>query len=317
MGLVALALGLAAWSRWLGSRPRLPRDGAIDPGLADETSATPGLFRRIGGVVVSFGLTLLAGAFVGLAVLCKLNGTLAGMILAAWAALALGLKGVSLLPKLGLVVATAAAGAVAIATFAALDPTLTARPAAPLPPGMERLAGLSLLDRARLVKDHRVEVSANGQRKFADYALRTPADKVLAVFVQGFGRFSPLGPRHSDSTRRYDWPQDWSALVWIPLVAAGAYVSYVRGRDQARRGEAATAWAVLLAGVVATAVVTSFLPLAWDRYYLSIQPWTVLLASAVVTEAAGWLRRRGSTAIVASRPDTAPALTSPATGQGF
>jgi hypothetical protein len=288
MGLAALALGLAAWSRWAKRS---------DPGTA----------RRAGAGAVSFGLTLLAGVFVGLSVLCKLNGTLAGMILAAWAALALAMKGVSLLSKLGLVVATAAAGALAVATFTALDPNLTARPTGAMPPVMERVAELSPWGRARLVKEHRVGVSASGQRKFSKDALLTPTDKALAVLVQGFGRFSPLGPRHSDSTRRYDWQQDWSALLWIPLVAAGAFTSYVRGLDQVRRGQAATAWAVLVAGAVATAVVTSFLPLAWDRYYLSIQPWSVLLVSAALTAVAGRISRgREMPAVDAPRPDPLP-----------
>ncbi len=256
MALVALALGLAAWARWTDrARPWWP----------------------------ALVLTLLSGVFVGLAVLSKLNGTLAGMILAAWAALGLGLKGVSIPRKLGLAAATLAAGALALATFTGLNPILTARPADPIPPTMERAAAMSYWERATLVKDHRVEVSAIGQQKFPDDALVTPVDKLLAVVVQGFGRFSPLGPRHSDSTRRYDWRQDWPALIWLPIVAAGAAVSYLRGRDQLRRGEAATAWAVLAASAVATAVVTAFLPLAWDRYYLSIQPWAVLLGSAALT----------------------------------
>ncbi len=292
MGLVALALGLAAWSRW------------ADPARGRRPAAA--------------GLTLLAGAVVGLAVLCKLNGTLAGMILAAWALLGLASRGGAAVSKVGLVVATVAAGAVAVATFTALDPNLTARPPGPLPPALERLAGRSAWERAKLVKDHRVDVSANGQKGFSKDALTTPADKVLAVLVQGFGRFSPLGPRHSDSTRRYDWRQDWSALIWVPLVAAGAFASYVRGRDQARGGEPATAWAVLLASVVATAVVTSFLPLAWDRYYLSIQPWAVLLASAAVVAAAGWIRGGGRMAASVVAPSDPPtARPAPASGEGF
>jgi hypothetical protein len=316
MGLVGLALGLAAWSGWLGSGPRDPGGGARDRAIADEIPATRRRLHRIGSRALSWSLTLLAGAFVGLAVLCKLNGTLAGMILAAWATLALVFKGVSLPSRLGLAAATVAAGALAVATFTALDPTLTARPSAPLPTGMERVASLSPWGRATLVKDHRVEVSANGQRRFSKDALLTPVDKALAVIVQGFGRFSPLGPRHSDSTRRYDWRQDWSALIWAPLVAAGALASYVRGQDQLRRGEAATAWAVLLAGGVATAVVTSFLPLAWDRYYLSIQPWAVLLAAAALT-GAGWiLRGNGMPAVAAARSDPPPTQFSPARGEG-
>ncbi len=279
MGLVALAIGLAAWSRWLDAKR--------------------------GRWTTAFALTLLAGVFVGLAVLCKLSGTLAGMILGAWAFLGLFSKGTAVARKLGLVVATCLAGMLAVATFTALNPTLTAHPPEPMPPGMERAAGMSFEERAKLVKDHRVEVSAIGQRRFADDALITPVDKVLAVIVQGFGRFSPLGPRHSDSTVRYDWRQDWPAPFWLAIVAAGAFASYVRGRAQAQRGEPATAWAVLASFAVATAVVTSFLPLAWDRYYLAIQPWSVLLASAAVTAAAGRVRARVAPADPVSHEESA------------
>ena len=257
MGLVALAIGLAAWSRWAGVRP--------------------------GGRIAGSLLMPLAGGFVGLAVLAKLNGSLAGMILAAWVVLGLAVKRISTWSKVGLVVATATSGAVAFATFTAFNPMLTAHPGGPLPPKLEQVAALSLRDRVRLVKEHRVSVSIKAQRDFAPDALPTLSAKGLAVLVQGFGRFSPLGPRHSDSTRRFDGRQDWSALVWLPIVAAGVVVSCRRGRDQAGRGEPPTAWAVPIAWGVALVVVTSFIPLAWDRYFLPLQPWAVLLASAALT----------------------------------
>jgi hypothetical protein len=48
---------------------------------------------------------------------------------------------------------------------------------------------------------------------------------------------------------------------------------------------------VVIAFAVALVAVTSFIPLAWDRYYLAIQPGAVLLASAALTAALQWLRR--------------------------
>jgi 4-amino-4-deoxy-L-arabinose transferase-like glycosyltransferase len=272
-GLIALALGLAAWSLWLGPGDAIGRGRLV--------------VRALG----AFALALLAGAFVGLATLCKLNGSLAGMVLAAWAGLGLASRRAPGYAKLGLVASTVAAGAVAVATFAALDPTLTARPSGPLPPGIARLAPMSPLERARVVKDHRVAVSAIGQRGFPDDALPTLGPKALAVLVQGFGRFSPIGPRHSDSTRRFDPRQDWPVVAWLPLVVAGAVVAYRRGRDQSARGEPTTAWAVLLGWVVALVVVTSFIPLAWDRYYLPIQPGAAILGAAALTSLAARLRR--------------------------
>jgi 4-amino-4-deoxy-L-arabinose transferase-like glycosyltransferase len=253
-GLVALAIGLLAWSRWMSGK---------------------GGWRAFAGMAA-------AGVFVGLAVLAKLNGSIAGMILGAWAVLGLIAGRTAWPAKLGLVLSTVASGAVAFATFAALNPFLTAHPAGPLSPGVAAMAAKSIGERVRVARDHRVDVSAVGQRKFADDALTTVPAKLAAVAVQGFGRFSPLGPRHSLSTRRFDWRQDWGALLWLPMVLAGAVASFVRGRAQRRRGEPPTSWAVLLGFAVALGAVASFIPLAWDRYYLPIQPGAVLLASSAL-----------------------------------
>jgi hypothetical protein len=136
-----------------------------------------------------------------------------------------------------------------------------------------------------------VNVSSLGQRGFPDDALWTVQDKVVAVIVQGFGRFSPLGPRHSNSKLRFDWGQDWPAVIWLPLVVAGTVIAYRRGDDQTSQGEPPTARAVLIAYGVALVAVTLFIPLAWDRYYLGIQPGAVLLASAALTAPITRIRR--------------------------
>ena len=49
-----------------------------------------------------------------------------------------------------------------------------------------------------------------------------------------------------------------------------------------------TAWAILIYFVVALSVVTVYLPMAWDRYFLPIQAPAALLAGLVV---ARWPRR--------------------------
>jgi hypothetical protein len=228
-------------------------------------------------------MVLGGGIFSGLAVLSKLNGSIAGMVLAAWAVLGVVLPRVPILSRFGLAVSTAAAGIVAFATFCALNPFLYARPEGSLSPGPERLAALSFRDRLKVVRDHRVEVSTLAQAKFPHDALPTHPDKLAAVAVQGYGRFSPLGPRHSDSTRRFDPRQDWGVVFWLPLVAAGLVASYRRGREQLSRYVPPSAWAVAVGAIVAMVAVASFIPLAWDRYYLSIQPGAVLLASAALT----------------------------------
>ncbi len=262
--MLALAAGLTSWSRWIVGR---------------ET------WRAVGG------MSLLAGLFVGLAVVSKLNGAIAGFILAGWVGLAMVIPRVKLASKVGISIATLGAGFVAFATFVALNPFLTAHPVGTIRPAVRGVAALSFLERLDVIKTHRVYVSKIGQHKFPKDALLTLPDKLTAVVVQGYGRFSPLGPRHSDSTRRFDWRQDWSAVLWIPLVVVGLVVCLFRGRDQLRRAEPPTAWAVVVAAMVAFVVVTSFIPLAWDRYYISLQPGAILLGSAAITAPfARWFR---------------------------
>ena len=145
---------------------------------------------------------------------------------------------------------------------------------------------MSFLERVKAVSDHRVNVSESAKSMFPEDALRTPLDKVKAVVVQGFGRFGPLGPRgRTDSTIRFDWKQDRGALLWLPWVAIGFVLAILRGRSQLRTGQPPAAWAIVVQAGVAWLVVTAFIPLAWDRYFLSIQPGFALLGAFVVVEA--------------------------------
>ncbi len=251
--LAALAVGLWAWTRILGRR------GILVPALA---------------------LALGGGILAGLATLAKLNGALGGIVLAAWAGLALAVPTAGAGRKLVLVLATLVAGAVAIGTFTALNPFVTAHPKPPVDPRLAEVAEAGWLERMKMIYDHRVGLSATAATAFPHNALVTAADRVSAVVVQGFGRFGPLGPRGwTDSTIRFDRRQDWGAVVWLPLVAIGLVVAVLRGRGQIRRGEPPAASAVALQAVVACGVVTAFIPLAWDRYYLSLQPGFALLGS--------------------------------------
>jgi 4-amino-4-deoxy-L-arabinose transferase-like glycosyltransferase len=254
--LLAMAFGLAAWLRWVGGR---------------------------GGWRAWIGMILGAGVFAGLAALSKLNGSLAVMILGAWMILGLVLESVPIRSKLALGLATLIAASVAFGTFAALNPFLTAHPKNVVGTPLEGLASGSFWDRVDKIAEHRIGVSSNAKDQFPDDALRTPLDKLQAVAVQGYGRFSPLGPRHDDSTRRFEWRQDWGALLWLPLVLSGLGVALIQGRNQSRRGEPPTGWAIAVATLVAFLAVTSFIPLAWNRYYLSLQPGAILLASAAIT----------------------------------
>jgi hypothetical protein len=303
MILCTSAVGLWAWRRTLEGRM----------GLA------AGFFSSIG-----------LGVFAGLAVLAKLNGGLALMIVAAWALLALVLGRFPLRRRLAIVAMAGMAGIAATATFVPLNPFVTARPTGRPPveflgPAPARLNTLRRLDwrirgqsppeaatpveegpigRLGWLIQHRAEVSIKAQSDFSHNALTRPADKATTVAVQGFGRFGPLGPRDHDSLKpypRYAWGRDWSALIWIPWVLAGVGWAAARGRRQYGLGQAPTAWAVLLQAGMALVTVTAFIPLAWDRYMLSIQAGSALLASGAAVAAIDRVFRR-STAPHA-RPD--------------
>ena len=133
--------------------------------------------------------------------------------------------------------------------------------------------------------DHRRSMSAGQQEAFPHNALTSFRGRAKVVAVQGFGRFGPFGPAKSDSTRRYDLAQDWGAFVWLPLSLAGVGFAGAVGRAQYRRREPPAAWAVATWALVALAVVTLYLPMAWDRYQLPFQPPFALLASAVLVAA--------------------------------
>jgi len=263
--LATAAVGLWAWKRIVAGRSTLA------PGLA---------------------LAAGSGVLGGLATLAKLNGALGGFVLAAWAALAIALPARSWRARAVIVMATIAAGGVSFATFVALNPFLTARPAGPIEPRLADVARLGFLDRVRAVKDHRVDVSARAASIFPRDALATAREKVEAVAVQGFGRFGPFGPRgRTDSTIRFDPAQDRGAWIWLPWVALGFGLALARGRAQLRAGEPPAAWAVALQAGVALGVVTAFIPLAWDRYFLSIQPGSALLGACAAVGVLDLARR--------------------------
>jgi hypothetical protein len=263
------AVGLAAWRGML-------------------TGRRPWLWAVAGGIV--------AGWLGGLAVLAKLNGGLGLMIVASWAIIAVCLRGIAAGRKVAVVTSALIAGVVAFATFVRLNPFMTAHPRIAVPAEI----GESVRDRASAVVRHRAGVSRAAQDRFPNYALRTAADKVMAVAVQGFGRFGPLGPPWHDSLKeypRFDWSRDGGALIWAPWVALGGAWAVLRGRRQLREGRAPTAWAILVQAAVALVTVTAFIPLAWDRYFLSLQPGSALLAAGVAVAACDTLRR----SVVSSR----------------
>ena len=238
--------------------------------------------------------TALAGTSAGLAMLAKLNGGLALVIVAAWMLMALAMPGFPIRLRLAFAPAALVAAVVAGMTFVALNPFLTAHPNGGLPPPLAGTNRLSFWERARMLIVHRTEQAREQIVMFPHNALKTPVEKLEVAAVQGFGRFGPFGPRHSDSTRRFDWTQDWGATIWLPWVGAGLVWSLAHGRRQYASGAPPTGWAIAVQAVVAAVVVTAYLPLAWDRYLLPLQCGSALLAAGAVVAAADRLWKFGS-----------------------
>jgi 4-amino-4-deoxy-L-arabinose transferase-like glycosyltransferase len=250
----------------------------------------------VGGRRVSSGslaMILGGGLFAGLAALSKLSGGLATMTLVSWAGLAVLLPGLPARRKLAILGSVAGAGLVAFGTFILGNPVLLADPEIPkgAPEGYVSVAEQGLIGRTIAVLEHRSGVSDAGREdprfRAQGYALDDPGSKFAVVAVQGFGRFGPLGPRSTDSLVRFDWKQDWGALLWGPLVLSGVVWSVVLGFRQRSSGQPPTSWAVLVQFLVALATVTAFIPLAWDRYLLPIQSGAAILASGFIAEAIG------------------------------
>jgi hypothetical protein len=245
---------------------------------------------------ISAALWTVAGVLLGLAVLSKLTGLLAEFVLVAWAALTLALTRFPLVRRLAVGLGVSLASACALATFVALNPMVTAHPTGtpppllltPLPPDQ------SPVDRLHAMIRHRIDVSAIAQERFPHNAVATPLDKLLAAAVQGFGRFGALGPRDHRSSEpypRFALERDWGALLWLPLAVAGGVVIARRGLAQLRSGEPPTFLALGIQALLTLTIVTAFLPLAWDRYFLSIQSIASLLAATALGASSALLRR--------------------------
>jgi hypothetical protein len=150
---------------------------------------------------------------------------------------------------------------------------------------------MSFTERLKMMFALRLRVSADQQLMFSHNALRSAREKISTVAIQGFGRFGPFGPSHSDSTIRFDPYQDAGACIWLPWVAAGGVWAFCKGRAQWLSGKPPTAWAILAQFGVTLAIVTAYIPMAWDRYLLPLQVPACLLAAGVAAAAAAQCAR--------------------------
>jgi 4-amino-4-deoxy-L-arabinose transferase-like glycosyltransferase len=261
--LLAVALGLRAWKLLLSHGPIIP----------------------------SLLLLIAAGCSDGLSIVSKFNGMLGLLAMVGWTCLAMALPGVSVAARLALSSGTGAAIATAAAVFVTLNPFMTARPAGRLPGPVRAIAELGPWQRFRFLVEHRGQVSSDQQEMFAHNALHSLTDRAGVVVVQGFGRFGPLGPRKSVSTRRYDLHQDWGVLLWLPVVVAGVITAIRQGMQQHRQSQPPLGWALVVWSALALLVVTAYLPMAWDRYQLPIQAPAAVLAALPLASAATALTR--------------------------
>jgi 4-amino-4-deoxy-L-arabinose transferase-like glycosyltransferase len=228
----------------------------------------------------------MAGVCSGLSILCKFNGLIAPVIIAAWCAAGLPVRCLVVRRKLALAAGAALAFSLAGATYVALNPALTARPTARINPVFAGRAVKSPWGRFVDMIKYRLESSAGqqGMSRFLRDAVRLPVDKVAVFAVQGFGRFGPFGPTKSNSEVRYQFTQDWGLVLWWPMVIIGVFETARLGRNQLAGGQPPTALALLLWAGVGWIVVAAYIPLAWDRYLLPIQaPNSVLVAVAMST----------------------------------
>jgi hypothetical protein len=262
MLLVALALALCAWR----------------------------LNRARGSQAGSLPLMIVAGCAAGLSTLAKFNGLLALVVMVAWCGLGLLLAQIETARKLTMIAGTGIAILAGATVFVALNPFMAAQPTGWLPPDLQETANLSVAGRFRLLVVHRVQVSRDQQKMFPHNALHTLDERARVLTLQGFGRFGPLGPTRTDSTRRYDLDQDWGALIWLPLVGVGFVRSIRLGRQQVEADRFPAGWALAIWAGLAVVVVAAYLPMAWDRYQLPIQAPVALLAALPLTDALAALR---------------------------
>jgi 4-amino-4-deoxy-L-arabinose transferase-like glycosyltransferase len=244
---------------------------------------------------IGWAMFAAAGACSGLSIACKLNGVLAPMIVAAWCGLGELVPRSGARVRVGLLAGASVSLATMLLTLIAVNPTLTCRPGVPIEhPELAARAAQGPWGRFRGIVKYRLETTVGQQQmpKFEEYVVRSPADKVAVVAVQGFGRFGPFGPPESDSTVRYDLRQDWGMALWAPLVVLGAFQSCQWGRRQLCGGKPPTALAPMIWAMVSLVVVTAYLPLAWDRYLLPIQaPNAVLGAVGLSAMWERWFRK--------------------------
>jgi 4-amino-4-deoxy-L-arabinose transferase-like glycosyltransferase len=235
-----------------------------------------------------------AGLCSGLAIVCKLNGLLAPMIITAWCGAAALAPGLDRRARSKLAGVWALSMGLMTMAVVALNPTLTCRPPGSLHPDIPQVSAHDPLSRFREILRYRIDSAAGQQEmeKFARDIVKSPRDKFGVFAVQGFGRFGPLGPSKSNSEIRYDAAQDWGLVIWWPVIFFGLFRSFRLGVRQFRAGTFPAGLGLLIWALVSWSVVAGYLPMAWDRYFMPIQAPNALMAAVALSPPANRWRRK-------------------------
>jgi 4-amino-4-deoxy-L-arabinose transferase-like glycosyltransferase len=228
-------------------------------------------------------LPVASGVALGLSLLSKFSAFLALMTVATCGVLCLFAPRLTIARRLAIAGAGIASPVIAAAVFIALNPFMTAHPSVKLPKEMAALSDMGLRERLDIQWKRRLQSSEIQRVNFSPNAVYTLPQKAAVVAVQGFGRFGLLGPRHSDSTVRFEGRQDWGVVLWLPLVLWGLVVTIRLGINQYRSGQPPTPLALAVWALLAWSVVTLYIPMAWDRYMLPIQSGNSLLAAVALS----------------------------------
>jgi hypothetical protein len=231
----------------------------------------------------AFLASWLGGVCSGLALSCKFNGFVGLAIIVGWLGLTWIAPGLPWIRKLAMTAVTMVTISTAVTVLVGMNPYLTAHPRlTAYQSGLISPEGRALLaenpwQRFQSQVKLRRETSDYQRTKYPKDALFRIPERAKVLFVQGLGRFGPLGPAESDSTVRFEIRQDWGLILWAPLLVLGIVQSVRLGRGQLEARQAPTGAALLIWVVLPWIVLAVYLPMAWDRYLLPIQSGHALL----------------------------------------
>lgn len=192
--------------------------------------------------------------------------------------------------------------------FTFLNPTLFARPSERAietdPYGMlavwrteePDLLRQGPVRRALYLVKFRARAMREGAQNFPADQLKTPLERLYALWFEGCGRYSPLAWRlleqRSDRGRKYTVVEYTTVGIvpwlWGPLVLVGVLSCFTAGREAVSRGELPAEWVMFVYAGGVIAVLGLTVPLRWDRYFLPLQTVAVVVVPFGVFRVVRW-----------------------------